>query len=422
MPDINALLTIASHFFQLTIHDIMPYTLKIVYVFKNKRAIYISGRNKMHICIIGNGLHPPWNEGMKNTTKNLIEALREYTDLDVSVISSYDRNCELSENVTYAKSSKTKFIGFDLLLNAHVSLLMHKLNKNNEVDIFYLGHVSHTLFSFTSKVILKKPVVAQFFGGIRHKNLLRLLKTPNRIDTYITTSWDDIRLFPFNSKICQINPIINLDILRPLDKRRAREYFKLSEDDFIAGYIGNLHEQRLSFQLLDKIKEIAKERDDFKFLIFSSGEKRDLSIINNFGTDVIIKTMNLSEEEKVLAYNALDLLIFPFKRSVLYYRDGVVIDPPITMLEAMSCGKTVIASNAISIPHIIKDGVNGFLVEPDDLEGFKQKIIEVMELNYDTKKIGENARKTIIKDFNPKKIAFEVKKVYEEVSDRWKNE
>ena len=372
----------------------------------------------MHICIIGYGLHPPWTEGMKVTTKNLLEALRKYTDLEVSIISSYDGDCELLEDVKYAKSSKKiKFLGFDLPLHARMSLLMHKLNKSNEIDLFHLGFASHTIFSFISKTVLKKPVVAQLFGGIRHRKLLHLLNTPNRVDAYITSSFDDIRSFPFNSKIYQINPIINSGIFRPLDKASAREYFNLPKDDFICAYIGNLHEQRFPFQLLDKIEEIAKKREDFKFLIItrSRGENPNLPIINNLGTDVIIKTMNLSEEEKVLAYNVPDVLIFPFKRSVLYYKDGVVIDPPITMLEAMSCGKSVIASNILSIPYIIEDGVNGFLVESDDLEGFKRKIIEVMEGVYDMKKIGENARNAIIQDLHPKKIALEVKEVYEKV-------
>jgi glycosyltransferase involved in cell wall biosynthesis len=360
-----------------------------------------------HICIISYELYPPWNEGMKNTTRNLIEALRKYTDLDVSVISSCDRNCKLWVTPIYAKSP--------ILLNTHISLLMHKLNKNKEVDIFHLCHASHTFFSFIAKEILKKPVIAQFFGGIRHRRLLRFFDTPNRVNAYITSSLDDIQSFPFNSKISQINPIINSDIFRPLDKTMAREYFNLPKDDFICAYIGNLHEQRLSFQLLDKIKEIAKERDNFKFLIITREGSPKLPPTIDNSEDMIVKTMNLSEEEKVLAYNAPDLFIFPFKRSVLYYNDGVVIDPPITMLEAMSCGKTVIASNVITIPYIVKDGVNGFLVEPDNLEGFKQKIIEVMELNYDIKKMEENARETIIRDFNPNKIAFEVKKVYEEV-------
>lgn len=385
----------------------------------------------MHVGIIGYWLHPPWNEGMKNTTRNLVEALREYTDLDVSVVSSYDRGCELIENVKYAKSSiikeiieKTKFFGaeYDLLLNARMARLMYKLCKENDLDLFHLCFASHSIFSFVSKIILKKPVIAQSFGGIKHTKLLSLLNTPNRIDMHITSSRGDIQSFPFSSKICLINPIINSSIFRPLNKTLAREHFNLPKDDFIVAYMGSLHETRFPLQLLGIIKELTKEIRCFKLLVITRlvhNEYREnfAKTIKSLGIgeNVMIEAFDLGKTEKIFAYNAPDLFIFPFQKHILDLKQRMVIDPPITMLETMSCGKPVIASNVLSMPHIIEDGVNGFLVEPDDFYGFKRKIIEVVEGNYDTKKIGDTARETIIRDFNPKKIALEVKEIYGKV-------
>jgi len=390
----------------------------------------------MHICVVGYGLHPPWNEGMKNTTKNLIEALREHTDLDVSVISSYDENCELLEGVRYAKSSAIKNIlrkishlgGFriheyeyDLLMNYRMAKLIKEINHEKEIDIFHLFFASHSFFSYFAKK-LNKPVIAQTFGAVKHHGWLRILQTNKRIDAYITTSNEDISslqslAFP-EERICKINPIIDTDHFKQEGKEIAREYFGLHEDDFIAGYIGNLFQERFPMEILSKIKEIVEEKRDFKFLIIShnKNEQMEKEIARlGISKNILYKVMNLSEEEKVLAYSALDVVLFPFSNIISEHKYRIVIDPPITMLEAMSCGKPVIASNILSIPYIIEDGINGFLVEPDDLEGFKRKIIEVMEGTYDTKKIGENARKTIIRDFNPKKVAGEVKKNYEVV-------
>ncbi len=48
---------------------------------------------------------------------------------------------------------------------------------------------------------------------------------------------------------------------------------------------------------------------------------------------------------------------------------------PSTVLEAMSLGKAVIASNIGGVKEIIEDGVNGLLVEPNRPEQITEKIL-----------------------------------------------
>ena len=58
----------------------------------------------------------------------------------------------------------------------------------------------------------------------------------------------------------------------------------------------------------------------------------------------------------MMELNKSDIVLFPFTTSV---RD--VVDPPITMLEAMSCARIIAASKTLSIFSIIKNEFNGFL-------------------------------------------------------------
>lgn len=66
----------------------------------------------------------------------------------------------------------------------------------------------------------------------------------------------------------------------------------------------------------------------------------------------------LSEQEMVGAYQACDALLLPSRAEGFGY----------TVLEAMACGKPVVASNNTALPEIVVDDVTGILVDPGDME------------------------------------------------------
>jgi len=71
----------------------------------------------------------------------------------------------------------------------------------------------------------------------------------------------------------------------------------------------------------------------------------------------------------------------------------------LTVTEAMLKGRPVVASRIGGIPLQIEDGVDGFLVEPEDIPGFASRILEILRLPDGGKEIGENAREKVRKKF-----------------------
>jgi trehalose synthase len=63
--------------------------------------------------------------------------------------------------------------------------------------------------------------------------------------------------------------------------------------------------------------------------------------------------------------------------------------------EALWKGTPVVASNVGGIPMQIQDGVNGYLLEPKDLDGFAERIIHLLKNPEDGKNIGAEGRKTV---------------------------
>jgi trehalose synthase len=67
----------------------------------------------------------------------------------------------------------------------------------------------------------------------------------------------------------------------------------------------------------------------------------------------------------------------------------------LTVTEALWKGKPVVASNVGGIPLQIEDGVSGFLIEPDDDEGFAERIMEVLKNPALGEELGANGKKTV---------------------------
>ena len=76
-----------------------------------------------------------------------------------------------------------------------------------------------------------------------------------------------------------------------------------------------------------------------------------------------------------------------------------------TALEAMACGKTVIASKSGGIRDVISSGANGLLVDPGNTREFADAMIAILNDPIKADQIGKQGRKTVEEHFSWDAIA-----------------
>jgi glycosyltransferase involved in cell wall biosynthesis len=86
----------------------------------------------------------------------------------------------------------------------------------------------------------------------------------------------------------------------------------------------------------------------------------------------------------------------------------------IVLLEAMACGKPVVASNVGGIPFVVEEGKTGLLFESGNVEDLADKIVTILKDEELREKMGEAGRERA-KEFTWDKIAERTVEVYKEI-------
>ena len=78
------------------------------------------------------------------------------------------------------------------------------------------------------------------------------------------------------------------------------------------------------------------------------------------------------------------------------YHEGT----PKTVLEAMACGRPIITTDAPGCRETVQEGVNGYLVEPKNVEALVESVMKVIGDNESFEEMGNASRKLAVKKYD----------------------
>jgi len=113
-------------------------------------------------------------------------------------------------------------------------------------------------------------------------------------------------------------------------------------------------------------------------------------------------TESVDQQTLLGFYSECDLLVLPSKTEGW----------GLALMEAMACGKPVVASRAGGIPELVRDGTDGILVRPGDVRGLADSIIELLTDPDLRTRMGSEGRRRVL-EFSWDETAKVVLKEYE---------
>ncbi len=296
---------------------------------------------------------------------------------------------------------------------------LKKIMQDNKYD---LVHVHTPIGSIIGRLAAKatntRPVIYtahgfHFYRGASFINWLlyyRIEKLFSRITNEIIVINDEdynIAKKKFN-KVCKISKVhgVGVDLTAyypqtPEVVEQNRHKFGFTKDDFILTYIGRLVKDKNQSFVIKIMRELVKINKHFKLLLVGLGDKDTYQkLIDKYNLNDHVFLLGFREDINDII-NISDIIV----SSSLH--EGL----PRNIMEAMACGKPIIATNVRGHTDLIIDNVNGYLFRVNDEHGFIERVLYLYQHEDVRKEFGERSLKMVEK-YKLDHVLEEMKAVY----------
>jgi len=259
----------------------------------------------------------------------------------------------------------------------------------------FKAEVSHRL----TQTILSsvKPILKKInIKTIKCANAL-IFDSKRTADLYKNTYGDILS----NKIICITTPGIESDLFK--------ESKPLHKQDYELITVGHLSYRKGIQYLIKAMPIVIEEYRNVKLIIVGGGPyRRELESLASklkLNKNIIFKG-NVPRKYLLEYYAYSDIYIHPSLSESF----------PSAIREAMSVGRPVISTDVGFADEHIKNGINGFLVKPKEVQSLASAILLLLNDEKLRLKIGKNNRKYAEKYFDYNIMAKKIYKIYEEVA------
>lgn len=256
---------------------------------------------------------------------------------------------------------------------------------------------NNILFNYRKPQTILRSFIGFFFSYYRVQK--PLLSISNRIIATSKELVDDLRQWygvdVANRSIAIFNGIDTTHFCPNQEYRNSiRRKYRVKDNEVLLMTLGSLNREKGNHLAIDALSRIKQKTPAVKLMIVGTGEYRTMlekKILNLGLHNHVIFTGFVDNEETVKFYNSADVYLMPTLRV-----EGL----PFVLLEAMSCGKPVIASRIGGNTSVITDGDNGLLIEPGNVEQLIEKVQMIIRDGRLANRLSSSARKTISNHFS----------------------
>jgi len=185
---------------------------------------------------------------------------------------------------------------------------------------------------------------------------------------------------------------------------KLRKELGLSENTILIGSVGRLVPIKGVKYLLDSFSKVSQSKEtDFCLIIVGDGVLRgDLEILaTNLGVDNKVRFLGWRFDlEKI--YADLDIVVL----SSL--NEGT----PVSLIEAMTAGKVVLATKVGGVPDLVEDGKTGVLVPTKNPEALTEAILRLLKNDALRRRLGEQAKASVYPKYDISRLVEDMKNFY----------
>ncbi|MDQ1281003.1 MAG: hypothetical protein QG670_2267 [Thermoproteota archaeon] len=235
-----------------------------------------------------------------------------------------------------------------------------------------------------------------------NKHLPRLLRDINAVFALTNIEKEKIVELGVNpGKIYVLPHGIKIDEWKDRDGNRFRKKHNL-DDKFIVLFAGSKSYDKGVIHLMQALDIIQHHNKNIILVTIGRDTKELLLERARLKNLKIIDLSYVSEEEKRDAFDSCNVFAMPSRADAF----GIVY------LEAWICGKPVIGARIGAIQEVIRDSIDGYLVDFGDVEDLTKKILLLFESPDLCEQLGANGKERVIRNHTWDILSQKIASIY----------
>jgi len=187
------------------------------------------------------------------------------------------------------------------------------------------------------------------------------------------------------------------------ERTATRRLLGLGDDPFVVGWVGRMTAVKRTDVVVRVLGELVERGVDARLLLVGDGPDRDDLERYAHELGVIRRCLFLGYQEDVARwYNAIDALLLP----------SVNEGTPVSVIESLAARRPAVATRVGGTPDVIRDGVDGFLVDPSDGEALAERLAELARDPQLRMQMGAAGRQRVLQRYAVDRLVDDVDRLY----------
>jgi glycosyltransferase involved in cell wall biosynthesis len=199
---------------------------------------------------------------------------------------------------------------------------------------------------------------------------------------------------------------VDLPLFDPNTDRSALGEFGFAERDPVVGIVAGLHPWKDHATLLRAARIVIDRMPDTKFLIVGDGVTRpelETLCANLRITPNVHFTGSRNDVARLL--RAIDVFVLTSTTEAF----------PISLLEAMACGRPSVCTAVGGVPEVLNDGESGYLVPPKDPQQLAARLVSLLSDPDTARRMGRAGRERVAAEFTLDRTVARAEQAIEDV-------
>lgn len=285
-------------------------------------------------------------------------------------------------------------------------MLATEIIRRQQVHLIHCHLFNAALLGAVAGALAGIPVVLTEHGMNISPELLALVRlTGSHLVTVCTAAnVMGLALGLPEEQISLIPNGVDTEYYRPeADGQALRERLHIAPDTPLVGMVARLSREKGPDLFLQAASMVAAARPDVHFCLVGEGPLRsDLArTIEGLGLAGRIHLTGLLADMRPV-YPALDVVCLASRQE----------GQPLTLLEAMACGRPVVATSVGGTPELVQMGETGWLVARGDMRAMAERILWLLENPARAAEMGRLGRRRVVESFDVRAQATAVARLF----------